>query len=84
MTKTSKTNQSAQAKLILEVKTNEEVKINLTDEALLGEIIKRYNDVGTKSGMLKLIRADKFKVSQDRCYNMYLRYAKTVKEDKKV
>ncbi len=80
----TKTNTSAQAKLINEIKTSEEVKVNLTDEQLLQKIIESYNDVATKSAMLKLIRKDNFKVSQDRCYNMYLRYAKAIKADKKV
>ncbi len=79
----TKTNTSAQAKLINEVKLNEEAKINLTDEQLLTEITERFENVATKSAMLKLIRKDNFKVSQDRCYNMYLRYAKAIKADKK-
>ena len=77
-----KVDTTAQAKLIQEVKNDETVKINLTDPQLLEMIIAKYKDVATKSAMLKLIRKDNFKVSQDRCYNMYLRYAKTIKEDK--
>jgi len=80
----TKTNTSAQAKLIKEITSNEAAKVNLTDEQLLQKIIESYNDVTTKSAMLKLIRKDNFKVSQDRCYNMYLRYAKAIKADKKV
>ncbi len=77
------TNISEQAKLISEIKTQEQVKVNLNDEQLLNLIIKQYNNVATKSAMLKLIRKDNFKVSQDRCYNMYLRYAKAIAADKK-
>ena len=79
-----KTNTTKVEKLIEEVKTSEEVKVNLTDEQLLEKIIEDYEKVDTKSGMLKLIRKDNFKVSQNRCYNMYLRYTKSIKEDKKV
>ena len=82
--KSTKTNTTAQDKLIAQVGSDAAVKINLTDEQLLAEIIERFESVATKSAMLKMIRKDSFKVSQDRCYNMYLRYAKTVKEDKKV
>ncbi len=80
---TTKTNTNAQAKLIAEVKHDEQAKINLTDEQLLTEITDRFESVATKSAMLKAIRADKFKVSQDRCYNMYLRYALAAKADAK-
>ena len=80
----TKTISAASKKLIEQVKNDEQVKVNLTDEQLLVEIMERYNLAATKSAMLKLIRKDNFKVSQDRCYNMYLRYAKTIKEDKKV
>ena len=80
----TKTKATASEKLIAQVKNDEQVKVNLNDEQLLVEIMERYNLAATKSAMLKLIRKDNFKVSQDRCYNMYLRYAKTVKEDKKV
>lgn len=76
-------NKATLAKLIKDVKTNEEVKQNLNDEQLLELIMKNYNEVDTKSAMLKLIRKDNFKVSQDRCYNMFLRYKMTIKEDKK-
>ncbi len=79
----TKTKMSAQEKLISEVKTDEAVKVNLTNEQLLEKVMEHYNKVATKSAMLKQIRKDNFKVSQDRCYNMYLRYAKSVAADKK-
>jgi len=81
---TTKATKTAQDKLIAQVGSDAAAKINLTDDKLLAEIIERFESVATKSAMLKMIRKDNFKVSQDRCYNMYLRYAKTVKEDKKV
>lgn len=70
-------------KLISDVNTKELTKVNLNDEQLLSKIIENYSSVQTKSAMLKLIRKDNFKVSQDRCYNMYLRYEKSIKEDTK-
>ena len=85
MTKASEATKTttAAAALIASVKADETAKLNLTDEQLLSEVIERYEGVATKSAMLKLLRADNFKVSQDRCYNMYLRYAKSIKQDKK-
>ena len=79
---TIKSNKATLAKLIKDVKTEDQAKINLTDEQLLEVIMKNYNEVDTKSGMLKLIRKDNFKVSQDRCYGMYLRYQMTMKQEK--
>ena len=80
----TKTKITAVEKLITEVKNDEIVKKNLTKEQLLDLIIDNYDKVETKSSMLKLIRKDIFKVSQDRCYNMYLLYKKSLEEDKKV
>ena len=79
-TSTTKTNVE---KLINEVNVNEQTKINLNDNELLNKIIELNSKVVTKSAMLKLIRSENFKVSQDRCYNMYLRYNKSIKEDLK-
>ena len=79
----NQTNTSAVAKLIQTVKSNELTKVNLNDEQLLEKVIENYSKVETKSAMLKLIRKDNFKVSQDRCYNMYLMYTKSIKEDTK-
>ncbi len=78
-----KTNTTEVQNLIKDVKQDEVAKVNLTDDALLAKVIEHYNNVATKSAMLKLIRKDNFKVSQDRCYNMYLRYAKAIKTDTK-
>ena len=70
-------------KLITTVKSNELTKVNLNDEQLLNLIIENYSKVETKSAMLKLIRKDNFKVSQDRCYNSYLVYKKAIESDLK-
>ncbi len=85
MTKSTKATTTATATkaLIASVKADETAKLNLTDEQLLNEVIERYEAAPTKSAMLKQLRADNFKVSQDRCYNMYLRYAKSQKVDAK-
>ncbi len=80
-TKATKATETAEQQLIAEVKVDEQAKINLTAEALLTEVLNRFDSVATKSAMLKQIRKDNFKVSQDRCYNMYLRVAKAKKAD---
>lgn len=79
-----KTNRATDKKvkdLVAAVQTEEQAKVNLTDEQLLTEIQDRFDTVATKSAMLKSIRLDNFKVSQDRCYNMYLRYQMAVKPE---
>ena len=79
----TQTKTSAVAKLISNVKSNELAKVNLNDEQLLELIIEHYSKVDTKSAMLKLIRSENFKVSQDRCYNSYLLYKKAITTDNK-
>ena len=79
----TKTNVTNVEKLIAEVKKNELTKVNLNDEELLTMIIENYSKVETKSSMLKLIRRENFKVSQDRCYNSYLRYKLSLEKDLK-
>ncbi len=69
--------------LIAEVSNNELTKVNLNDLELLEKVIENYSKVSTKSAMLKLIRKDNFKVSQDRCYTTYLRYQRSLKQDTK-
>ena len=81
MTKATTTKTTALETLTKTIAADETAKLNLTDEQLLSEIAERFESVATKSAMLKLIRLDNFKVSQNRCYNMYLRYAKAVKTD---
>ncbi len=84
MTKTNKkVSDKAVDTLVAEVASYTIAKLNLTDEQLLVEVTERFNSVATKSAMLKALRSDNFKVSQDRCYNMYLRYAKAINTDKK-
>ncbi len=79
----TKTNITNVEKLIADVKQNELTKVNLNDQELLDLVIKHYSSVETKSAMLKLIRKENFKVSQDRCYNSYLRYKKSLELDNK-
>jgi hypothetical protein len=79
----TKTTLSNVEKLIADVKQNELTKVNLNNEELLTMIIENYSKVETKSSMLKLIRRENFKVSQDRCYNSYLLYKKSLELDNK-
>ena len=43
----------------------------LTEPELLREVLARYENVSSKSQLLKSLRSDNFKVSQQRVYTMY-------------
>ncbi len=53
-------------------------KKNLTAEELIKLVNEKFNQVLTKSAMLKLLRLEGYSVAQNRCYNAYLQIEKAV------
>ncbi len=62
--------------IVVETTTN-----NLTNEELMKLVNEKFEEVATKSAMLKTLRAEGYSVAQNRCYNAYLQIAK-VRSDK--
>lgn len=71
------------AKEVEALKDQEVEKKGFTNDELLEVIAEKFNDVPSKSAMLKLLRSEGHSVAQNRCYNAYLQVAMAIEKKAK-
>ena len=68
--------------LLSNVASSDKSKKTLTEKQLTEYVYENFNKVATKSAMLKLLRSEDFKASQDRTYAVYIKIDKLLSANK--